>query len=81
MDGYKERERTFLISDIYAASKMSKFDPRVDNIQTVAGNYIIIKCDENVFAAFVHLQTGSIQVSVGQKVKKRDVVGRIGHEI
>lgn len=79
VDGYNERERTFLMSDVYAASKMSRFDPRVDNIQTVAGNYIIIKCDENVFAAFAHLQTGSIQVSVGQKVKKGDVIGRIGH--
>ena len=27
----------------------------------------------------VHLQTGSIQVSVGQTVKKGDFIGRVGH--
>jgi hypothetical protein len=79
VDGLKERERTFLIKDIYAAAKNSKFDPRVDNIQNVAGNFIILKCDEHVYAGFVHLQTGSIQVSVGQRVKQGDVIGRIGH--
>lgn len=79
-DGYKERARAHLLSDLYVASKVARaFDPSKDNIQSVAGNYIIMKCDDNVFAGLVHLQTGSIKVSVGQSVKKGDVIGKVGH--
>jgi len=46
------------------------FDPKKDDIQSVAGNYIILECSDNVYAGLVHLQTGSIQVSVGQSEKK-----------
>ncbi|MEQ6355408.1 M23 family metallopeptidase [Lysinibacillus sp. M3] len=55
------------------------FDPKKDDIQSVAGNYIIIECTNNVYAGLVHLQTGSIQVLVGQRVKKGEVIGRVGH--
>ncbi|MGM7681200.1 M23 family metallopeptidase [Cytobacillus sp. Hm23] len=79
-DGYKERARAHLLSDLYVALKAAyAFDPSKDNIQSVAGNYIIMKCDDNVFAGLVHLQTGSIKVSVGQSVKKGDVIGKVGH--
>lgn len=63
---------------MYRAYKNARyFDPKKDDVQSVAGNYIIIKCSENVYAGLVHLQTGSVQVSVGQKVKKGDVIGRV----
>ena len=79
-DGYKERERTNLLSDMsYAYKNAHYFDPKKDDIQSVAGNYIIMKCGDQVYAALVHLQTGSIQVSVGQSVKKGEVIGRVGH--
>jgi murein DD-endopeptidase MepM/ murein hydrolase activator NlpD len=79
-DGYKERTRTNLWSDMSNAYKNAHFfDPRKDDIQSVAGNYIIMECSEYVYAALVHLQTGSIQVSVGQSVKKGEVIGRVGH--
>lgn len=55
------------------------FDPEKDDIQSVAGNYIIIEYTDNVYAGLVHLQTGSIQVSVGQCVKKGEVIGKVGH--
>jgi len=68
-DGYKERTRTRVLSDMTNAYKNAHyFDPKKDNIQSVAGNYIIIECGDNVYAALVHLQTGSIQASVGQSV-------------
>ena len=79
-DGYKERTRTNLFSDMFNAYKnVHYFDPKKDDIQLVAGNYIIMECDYNVYAAIVHLQTGSIKVSVGQSVKKGEVIGRVGH--
>lgn len=79
-DGYKERERTNLWSDMCNAYKNAHFfDPRKDDIQTVAGNYIIMQCGKNIYAALVHLQTGSIQVSAGQSVKKGEIIGRVGH--
>lgn len=79
-DGYEERPRTNLFSDLSNAYKNAHyFDPAKDDVQSVAGNYIIIEYGENIYAALVHLQTGSIQVSVGQSVKKGDVIGRVGH--
>jgi len=79
-DGYKERERTNLLSDTYNAYKNAHyFDPKKDDIQSIAGNYIIIKVGDQVYAALVHLQTGSIQVTVGQSIKKGEIIGRVGH--
>jgi len=79
-DGYEERERTNLRSDMSNAYKNAHyFNPETDDVQSVAGNYIIIDCGDNVYAALVHLQTGSIQVSVGQNVKKGEIIGRVGH--
>ncbi len=79
-DGYEERTRTKLLSDMSNAYKNAHyFDPKKDDIQSVAGNYIIIECADDVYAALVHLQTGSIQVSVGQRVRKGEIIGRVGH--
>lgn len=79
-DGHEERERTNLISDLWNARQNAKyFDPKNDDIQIIAGNYIVIKYADNVYAALVHLQTDSIQVSVGQHVKKGDMIGKVGH--
>ncbi len=79
-DGFKERRRTNLLLDLLNAYKNARFfDPRKDDVQSVAGNYIIIKYNDQVYAALVHLQTGSIQVAVGQKVKKGELIGKVGH--
>lgn len=79
-DGYKERERTNLFSDMSNAYKNAHyFAPEKDDVQSVAGNYIIIQYDDNVYAALCHLQTGSIQVFVGQSVKTGTLIGKVGH--
>lgn len=79
-DGYEEQARTNLWKDMSNAYENAHhFDSETDDVQTVAGNYIIIQNDENVYAALYHLQTGSVQVSVNQSVKKGDVIGRVGH--
>lgn len=79
-DGYKERPRVNLFSDLSVALKnATTFNPEEDDIQTVAGNYIIMKYSDHVYVAFAHLQTGSVTVSVGQVVRKGDVLGKVGH--
>jgi murein DD-endopeptidase MepM/ murein hydrolase activator NlpD len=79
-DGYKERTRVHLFSDSLVAVKNARFfNPRKDNMQSIAGNYVIMKCRGNVYAGLVHLQEGSIRVSVGQNVEKGCVLGKVGH--
>lgn len=79
-DGHKERERTNLRLDIANAYKNSHyFDPTKDDVQSVAGNYVIIEYADNIYAALCHLQTGSIQVSVGQNIKRGEIIGKVGH--
>lgn len=79
-DGYVERAKTHLLSDMANAyNNAHYFDPTKDDVQSVAGNYIIIQYDENVFAALCHLQKDSILVTVGQQVKKEEPIGKIGH--
>ncbi len=79
-DGYKERARVHLASDLLIALRNAyTFNPEKNGIQSVAGNYIIMKCNNNVYAAFAHLQKGSITVSVGQNVEKSHILGKVGH--
>lgn len=79
-DGYVENVKTNLLLDMSNAYKNAHyFDPARDDIQSIAGNYIIIQYSENVYAAICHLQAGSIQVSVGENIKTGNIVGRVGH--
>lgn len=55
------------------------FNPKKDDVQSVAGNYVIIQYADNVYAALCHLQKDSVQVAIGQNVTKGDVIGRVGH--
>lgn len=78
-DGCTERSRAYFLSDMFVAVKNAyAFNPK-DNIQSVAGNYIIMKDNNDIYCGLVHLQKGSIKVSIGQKVKKGDVLANIGH--
>lgn len=79
-DGWVERERTSLLSDLARARwAADRFDPTTDDVRSVAGNFVIIKMREDVYAALCHLQTGSVQVATGQCVRAGDVVGKVGH--
>lgn len=79
-DGCEERAHTNLFLDLRAASRNAhSFHPQKNTIQTVAGNYVMIQFSAHVYAALVHFQTGSVQVEAGQRVKKGDLLGRVGH--
>ena len=79
-DGYNERSRIHILPDLFVAIKNALFfDPRKDDLQKVAGNYVIMRCSDNVYAALVHFQRDSVRVSKGQYVKKGDLLGNVGH--
>ena len=76
-DGLKERKITHLISDLFVVLKNSFFG-NLNNLHPLLGNYIIMECN-NAFAFFAHLQNGSINVSVGDNIKKGQIIGKVGH--
>lgn len=79
-DGYKERHRVHILTDILAIYKNSlTFNLKKKGFQPVVGNYIIMECDSNVYAFFAHFQKDSIAVSVGENVQKGQFLGKVGH--
>ena len=79
-NNYDENMRTNLLGDLRNACKNARWlDIGNDDIQKIAGNYVIIKHTENVYVAFCHLQKGSLQVSVGQSITTGKMIGKIGH--
>lgn len=77
-DGYPERDPVQPLHDISVAFKNAWFFNPHHNIQEVAGNYLIIQGHE-VWAALVHMKTGSLQVKRGDEVDSGDHLGNIGH--
>lgn len=79
-DGWPERPRTSLLADTANAYKNAhSFDPALDDVRRVAGNFVILKLAPGVYAGLVHMQTGSVRVRAGQAVKKGELLGRVGH--
>ena len=79
-DGYKERHIVHLVSDMFVVLKNAlTFNPQKNGLQSVIGNYVIMECVNSVYAFFCHFQNGSITVSVGENVKKGQLIGKVGH--
>ncbi len=47
--------------------------------ENLGGNYVIVDLGERRFAFFAHLQPRSIRVRVGDRVRRGDVLARIGN--
>ncbi len=48
-------------------------------LDTVAGNHVIVEHDRGRFALYAHLQPKSLQVKVGDRVRRGQVLGRLGN--
>lgn len=80
VDGIAERKHVhWLRESVLAIRKTLTFNENKDDYRLIAGNYLIMKCSNDVYMAFVHLQTNSLTISVNQKVKKGDYLGNVGH--
>jgi len=79
-DGFHERTNLHLIRDLWLALKSAlTYNPHKTSLQTLLGNNVIMQCDQNVFAMFAHMKTGSVAVSVGEQVERGALLGRVGH--
>jgi murein DD-endopeptidase len=48
-------------------------------LETVGGNHVIVNLGDETYAFYAHLQPGSIAVKVGDKVRRGQVLGRVGN--
>jgi murein DD-endopeptidase MepM/ murein hydrolase activator NlpD len=48
-------------------------------LSDVAGNYVVLQLRANQFVHYVHLQRGSVAVQQGQRVRRGQVLGRVGN--
>jgi murein DD-endopeptidase MepM/ murein hydrolase activator NlpD len=49
------------------------------DLETIAGNHVIVRIGEGQFAFFAHLQPGSVRVKVGDMVHRGQVLGLVGN--
>lgn len=54
-------------------------DPSTINIQNVDGNHIVIDLGDGVYAFYAHLQKGSVKVAVGDRVRRGQVLAKLGN--
>lgn len=80
IDGVKERKTVHWLVDLAIGLKNAvTFNENRDQFSQIAGNYLVIKKSANVYVVLAHLQTSSLTVSIGDQVKKGDLVGKVGH--
>lgn len=57
----------------------ASFHPAVPiTLETVAGNTVVLALGHGQFAHYLHLQPGSVRVRVGERVRRGQVLARIG---
>lgn len=57
----------------------ASFHPAVPiTLETVAGNTVVLALGRGQFAHYLHLQPGSVRVRVGQRVRRGQLLARIG---
>jgi hypothetical protein len=46
--------------------------------RTLYGNFVVLEIAPHIYAHYAHLQNGSIKVKPGQRIKRGEVLGRVG---
>ena len=54
-------------------------DPNSITLQNVDGNHVVLDLGGGVFAFYAHLQKGSVRVASGDRVKRGQVLGKLGN--
>jgi hypothetical protein len=54
-------------------------DPKTITVQNVDGNHIVLDLGDGVYAFYAHMQKGSVAVNVGDRVKRGQVLGKLGN--
>ena len=49
------------------------------DLQTVGGNHVLLKIGDGASLFYAHMQPGSVRVRVGDRVRKGQVIGRVGN--
>jgi murein DD-endopeptidase MepM/ murein hydrolase activator NlpD len=53
--------------------------PASPSVSDTYGNYVIISVDNHTFVHYAHLQRNSVKVRAGQRVRRGQVIGRLGN--
>jgi Peptidase family M23 len=54
-------------------------DPKTITLQNVDGNHIVMDLGDGVFAFYTHLQKNSVRVTQGERVKRGQILGKLGN--
>ena len=54
-------------------------DPKTITLANVDGNHVVLDLGNGVFAFYAHLQKGSVRGALGRRVKRGQVLGKVGN--
>ena len=54
-------------------------DPKTITLENVDGNHVVLDLGDGVFAFYAHLQKASVRVASGDRVKRGQVLGKLGN--
>jgi hypothetical protein len=54
-------------------------DPKTMTVENVLGNHVVLDLGAGVYAFYAHMEKNSIGVAKGQRVKRGDVLGKLGN--
>jgi murein DD-endopeptidase MepM/ murein hydrolase activator NlpD len=78
-DGAVEPDRVHpLVGAVHRVLAAATFRPTREGARRVMGNHVVLESGGRC-AAFAHLAPGSIVVSAGDRARRGQVVGRVGH--
>lgn len=54
-------------------------DPSTITLKTILGNHVVVRHRDGRYAAYAHMQKGSVTVEVGDRVRPGQTLGKIGN--